>query len=277
MEVLQILASTAGLALGLTYAVGGLIVNLYLARYGITEYQIVRGKYLAAGLVYFINSAAVLVLSLGLALVALIFPDLNPQVIAAVSLGAAVALLTLWARRSIKHAVFRSWRFWVIAGALAWIFPAYIASRMAIVGGIGQALDALLVGEGITIGVLALTAQVYYYARHLYGDPNVFGAGIDPTGTGVVVRVQIAGDPEALAFLEPMGVSFVAQGLTQPVLLIDETDSHYIIGIEVVADIQAVKIDKGTVRAIRYIGYAGEQQPAPVPNPGYSSGGTSSA
>ncbi len=39
---LESLISFAGVALGATYLVGGLVVNLHLSRYGVTEYQILR-------------------------------------------------------------------------------------------------------------------------------------------------------------------------------------------------------------------------------------------
>ncbi len=43
-QTIDLLISISGFALAVTYVAGGLIVNLHLSRYGITQYQTTPGK-----------------------------------------------------------------------------------------------------------------------------------------------------------------------------------------------------------------------------------------
>ena len=246
METLQSLAGLVGIGLGLTYIVGGLIVSLHLARYGINEYQIVRVKYLVVGLVYLLNVLVTLIL---VALPALSLAGstlMVMQAIALASLGASLALLILWAR-----ALDGRWRYWVILGVLALLFPMLIFVRQVLAHPEGF-LEATLILEAAVIGVLGFSGQVYYYARFIYGDATVFAGGIDPTGTGAVGRVRLAGE---IGFLRELGVPLINNTFSAEVALIDEMDSHYLIGIPSERGLQAIKVDKSVIKAIQYLGY----------------------
>jgi hypothetical protein len=246
METLQSLAGLVGIGLGLTYIVGGLIVSLHLARYGINEYQIVRVKYLVVGLVYLLNVLVTLILvalpALALAASALMVM----QAIALASLGAAVALLIFWARAREGR-----WRTWVILGTLALLFPMLIFLRQVLANPQGF-LESALIMEAVVIGLLGFSGQVYYYARFIYGDATVFVGGIDPTGTGAVGRVRLAGE---IGFLRELGIPLTNDRFSAEVALIDEMDSHYLIGIPSEGGLQAIKIDKSVIKAIQYLGY----------------------
>jgi hypothetical protein len=51
-EIIQNIATGGAALLGITYVVGGLIVNLNLARRGLVEYQILKVKYLPVGFIF---------------------------------------------------------------------------------------------------------------------------------------------------------------------------------------------------------------------------------
>lgn len=246
METLQSLAGLVGIGLGLTYVVGGLIVSLHLARYGINEYQIVRVKYLAVGLVYLLNVLVTLLLVAIPALALAASPLMVMQGIAVASLGSSLALLIFWARAQEGR-----WRYWVLLGALSLLFPMLIFVRQVLAHP-GDLLESVLIGEAVVIGVLGFSGQVYYYARFIYGDATVFAGGIDPTGTGAMGRVRLAGE---IGFLSEMGVPLLNNTLSAEVALIDETDTHYLIGIPSDRGLQAIKIDKSVIKAIQYLGY----------------------
>jgi hypothetical protein len=44
-QLADILITVGGLALAIMYVTGGFIVNLYLSQYGVTQYQILKVKY----------------------------------------------------------------------------------------------------------------------------------------------------------------------------------------------------------------------------------------
>ena len=55
VSILQTILSGSALVLGFMYLVGGLIVNLNLARRGIIEYQILKVNYLVVGLISLVS------------------------------------------------------------------------------------------------------------------------------------------------------------------------------------------------------------------------------
>ena len=95
-QTIDIVISVSGFALAVVYIVGGLIVNLHLSRYGVTQYQIVKIKYLVVGLTYFTNYIAVLLLSALPAVFFLTVSSLIQRIVLVFSLVASVVLLWLW-------------------------------------------------------------------------------------------------------------------------------------------------------------------------------------
>lgn len=252
------LLSTTGLLLGITYIVGGVIVNLHLSRFGITQYQVIRVKYLAVGLTYLTNFIAILLLSAIPAIFLLTLPFLLQQIFMVISLLASVSLLWLWGTQSRFKPFFYSWRFWVILGALSSIFPLAILVRSALaltlLGTIRYEL-AITGFEAILAGFLSFIGQTYFFARHLYGRSNTVFGSIDPIGMGIPVRVQLAGETAKISLLKKLGVPALLPEVTDTVLLLDETDKHYIVGISQENEIQAVEVAKELIAAIRYYGH----------------------
>jgi len=103
---IETLISLAGLALGATYVIGGLIVNLHLSRYGVTQYQILRVKYFVVGLTYFTNFIAILFLAAIPALFVVASNLLLQQIFLIASLLASVGLLWLWGKSTHSRRFF---------------------------------------------------------------------------------------------------------------------------------------------------------------------------
>lgn len=262
MQIFQLLAGSAGAALGFTYVVGGLIVNTHLSRYGVTEYQILRAKYLAVGLVYLLNITVNLIPAAIIALLLISLGQLATQLAGIAALLAAGWLLKLWSQRKIRRPFFSSWRLWVFLSVVSLVFPLMVIARLFLTG-ITTILDGVLVIEAVVLGLLAITTQVYFYAKFLYAQPTVFAGALDPTGMGAAVWAKLAGKQEEIAFLRQMGVPFESDELTGNVLLIDETESHYIIGLDTDDGTRAIKVNKDVIKAIQYLDYViqAESQP----------------
>jgi len=254
-KTVETVISVVGFVLGTTYLIGGLIVNLHLSLYGITQYQVLRIKYLVVGLTYLTNFTAILILA---TIPALYVGTLNffvQQVFLIASLLASVCLLWLWGKPTNTKSVLFSWRFWVAVGAISSIFPLMVVIRLglviALVGQIGY--DVIIsIAQGVLTGVLFFVGQTYYYARHLYGRPSLIFGSVDPIGMGIPVHVQLTGESEKISLLTHLGIRMQQPETTDKVLLLDETDTHYIVGISRQANVEAVEIAKDIVTAIRY-------------------------
>lgn len=251
------LLSTTGLLLGMTYLVGGVIVNLHLSRFGITQYQVIRVKYLAVGLTYLTNFIAILLLSAIPALFLLTLPFALQQLFMVISLLASVTLLWLWGTHAQYRPFVYSWRFWVILGTLSSIFPLAILIRttlsVTLIGAIRYEL-AVTVVEAVLASFLSFIGQTYFFARHLYGRSNTVFGSVDPIGMGIPVRVQLAGEAANILLLAKLGIPAQQPEVTDTVLLLDETDKHYIVGIVQKDGVHAFEVAKDLVAAIRYYG-----------------------
>ena len=111
--------------------------------------------------------------------------------------------------------------------------------------------SALSLGQAFLASVLSFVGQTYYYARHLYGQHNVIFGAVDPIGMGIPVQVQLVGEKDKISLLAHIGVPMLKPEATDKVLLLDETDSHYIIGLSSNTGLQAVEVAKDIVKAIR--------------------------
>src|SRR4051812_26951097 len=99
-EAIQLITSVAALILGVAYITGGLIVNLHLAHYGVTEYEILRVKYLVVGLIYLITTlVTVLVALLASALSLAALPQATNSVLAVLAIISLLASGILLGRR----------------------------------------------------------------------------------------------------------------------------------------------------------------------------------
>ena len=253
-EIIQNVATGGAVFLGITYIIGGLIVNLNLARRGLVEYQILKVKYLAVGIIFLFQFMAVLVFTSVPAF--LMLSSANDisflQSINIISVLAALGLLYVWSRYPPNTQSFLGrWVFWFSLSTLAILFPVLVLFHQALAR--ETSLDWIINSVlAVPTGALALMAQLYHYSSFYYGRPARMGAS-DPIGIGIPTRVNLVCDGKFSPALQELGLP-IDKNIVRDVYLIDETDQHYIIGLEQVpggdGNNETYKIDKSLVKVI---------------------------
>jgi len=267
-ETLQLVTSAGALIIGTGYLVGGLIVNAHLAQFGVTEYQAVRVKYLIVGLMYLFRLLMLALLTLLFVILIIIVehslfgqPWLNdtlPLIFTMLYLGEPVLSLGTFFllskdRHSSKvpqqgekqHSLKDKF---TILTIMSLILPIHVALQPSIINSFPAPSVSLIIITILTI--MALLAQLTFYTRYLYGEPSstIYGA----IGNGSPKKIRLVTAEKNDAFLSQMGIVNDQPNLTQPVWLIDETDKHYIIGLNEMITGNVIKIDKDLVKAIVY-------------------------
>lgn len=252
--ILETLVGASALIVGAIYVIGGLIVNLHLANYGVTEYQILRVKYFVVGITFVTNAIAILFLAFIPGFLILTLDFYVQQLFLIASVLASLLLLWVWGKpaTSGRRSLLFTWRFWVLTGAVASIYPISAAIRVVISPQITFETGLMLAAAGLS-GVLAFVGQIYVYARHLYARPNSVLGSVDPIGMGIAVTVQLALKEEVMPALRELAIPVQGKLTLGPVKLLDETDTHYIIGVQADKPIRAMKITKDAVQAILYL------------------------
>jgi hypothetical protein len=258
VSILQTIFSSSALILGFMYIIGGLIVNLNLTRRGITEYQILKVKYLVVGLIFLLQSIGIFVFASipAFFLLAIAGNRLVVQLLNIASMLAAISLIVIWAKVPKETAsVFGQWRLWFFISAIGALFPMMILIRQ-VLAPMFDVYSVVLMAQALMSGVLAFIAQIYHYSTFYYGSHKPKGA-LDPIGIGIPTSVQLACGEDGVALLESLGVPITQSGVTDDVLLIDETDKQYIIGLERVqgqepVEERTLKISKEMVKVILY-------------------------
>ena len=201
------------------------------------------------GLTYLTNYLAILLLAVIPAFLLATTDLIAQQFVLIASLIASLFLLWLWGRpRGYRKPDFLvSWRFWVLISTVSSVHPIMVGVRQLLAPHL--TIEAgLLIAEASLAGILGFLGQTYYYARYLYGQGSTAFGGVDPIGTGHPITVQLAGAKDEMAILSQAAVPMAGLELTDKVLLLDETDTHYIIGV----DDSAMKVSKPIVKVIRY-------------------------
>ena len=252
--IIQNLATGGAALLGITYVVGGLIVNLNLARRGLVEYQILRVKYLAVGFIFLFHFMGVLLFTGVPAF--LLLPASNNLLLAQglnlLSVLAALVLFHVWSHYPPNTRAFVSrWTFWFALAVVTMLFPILVLLHQMLFA--ARTLDWIINSIlAVTTGGLAVMAQLYHYSSFYYGRPSGLGA-LDPVGVGIPSRVHLLCDEKISGSLKQLGLP-VEKNIIQNVYLIDETDHHYILGLEQVpgadGNNETYKIEKGLVKVI---------------------------
>jgi hypothetical protein len=269
-NIIQNIATASAVVLGITYIIGGLIVNLNLARRGLVEYQILKVKYLVVGIIFLMQSIGIFVFaSLPAFLLSLI--DTNNiyvfEVINIISMLAGISLLLAWARLSVSSkSYFKSWGFWFLAASIGYIFPAMQLLRELLFP-FHNVIRIVLDGQAILTVVLTFLAQIYHYSAFYYGVPSKLVGTLDPIGTGIPSRIQIACSAENATLLKNLGVPMNRKNVTDELFLIDETDNNYIVAFDLIPNEHnhagTLKIDKSLVKAILFTAVGRKQDSAP--------------
>jgi hypothetical protein len=252
-SVIQTVLSSGALILGFTYVVGGLIVNLNLARRGITEYQILKVKYLVVGIVFLLNSVGSFVLAAIPAFFSLILAEniLVSQVLSIVSIIAGSSLILAWAKlpQNTDSPMAQRW-FWFFASVVGALFPMTVLIRQILASRF-DIYSVVLVIEGLMSAVLVFIGQIYHYSAFYYGRSGRLFGSLDPIGLGIPTPVRLACGREEFTLLENLGLPVIQPCIIGEVFLIDETEKQYIIGLQREGG-ETIKIPKETIKAILY-------------------------
>lgn len=254
-ELIQNVATGGAVLLGLTYVVGGLIVNLNLTRRGVIEFEILKTKYLVVGLVFLLHTIGVFTFAIlpGMAILWLTTNSIVLQVVNLVSMLSASSLLVIWARYpSNTKSKLGEWWFWFVASSIGAIFPMLVLMRQLFVPNF-DTFGVIVTFQAVLTGALTFLAQAYHYSAFYYGRMHGLGA-LDPIGVGIPTRVQFACDEKTGALLKGLGVAVNAVGITGDLFLVDETSQHYIVSFQREADASenTLKVEKGSVKAILF-------------------------
>lgn len=260
IDIIQNIATISAVALGLTYIIGGLIVNLNLARRGLVEYQILKVKYLVVGVIFLLQSVGVfLFASLPAFLIAIVIVSniYIFELINILSMLSGISLLIAWARLSTSsNSYYKTWSFWFVASTIGYIFPALMVFR-ELLSPVDNIIRTVVIGQSVLTAILIFLAQIYHYSAFYYGTPSKLVGTLDPIGVGIPSKIQIACTAENAALLKNLGVSVNKKNVTDQLFLIDETDSTYIIAFDLIPNEHdhsgTLKIDKSLVKAILFI------------------------
>ena len=231
-NLIQNVATGSAVILGLTYIVGGLIVNLNLTRRGLVEYQILKVKYLVVGIIFLLQAVGVFAFG-GLPAFGLLLWANNIvflQIVNLISMVAAIALLVVWSRYSASSKSFLiQWRFWFIASAIGAVFPMLVLWRQLLVPNT-EWLWIIVSIQGVMTGALTFMSQLYHYSAFYYGRPRP-NRVLDPIGIGLPTRVSLACEEDISSAFAELGLP-TQKNIIHDVYLIDETDQHYIVALE---------------------------------------------
>lgn len=256
MQFIQNIATGGAIFVSITYIIGGLIVNLNLARRGLVEYQILKVKYLVVGIIFLLQAIGVFTFAAipGLALTLAQFESIYVlEVINIISMLASLSLLLAWARlRAGASSIFTGWTYWFLASSIGAIFPVMILLRQLIFP-LNHVVRYIILGQAVLTAVLTGMAQLYHYSAFYYGRKHIAGA-LDPIGVGIPTRVRMAFDETEIRILKNLGMVVKENNITGDLFLIDETDRYYIISYYHSNDDteRTVKIEKDSVKAILY-------------------------
>jgi len=257
-DIIQNVATGSVVILGITYIVGGLIVNLNLARRGLVEYQVLKVKYLAVGVIFLLQLTGVLMFTSIPAFLLLSLSDdiFLVQGLNLISVLASLALLHIWSLYpSNILSLFRGWGFWFMLSVSASLFPVLVFLHQLLTSDLS--LDWIINSAlAVATGALALMAQIYHYAAFYYGQPAAGFYTRDPVGMGIPSAVNLVIDEKISSALSELGLN-IQKNIIHDVYLIDETDQHFIISEEQIpgrdGQNKTYKIDKSLVKVILHM------------------------
>ncbi len=262
LEAIQIAASALALATAALYVLGGLIVNIYLSKYKITEYQIVSVHYLVVGAVFLLNVVWTLLQGIFAAFFVTPLIFINQQLLSlplpilfGLSLFASVVLILPdnIRSRTISGLVGRIRGKLMILRLLSLLYPFTVAIRSSILllSGTVSQQDTSSAPSLFMFAIIALT---YDYAWRVYGAPiddkdNRMDIGI---GRGTPRPVRLAGDQKDMHLLALVDIPLINSELTNEIFLLAETSNHYIVTRTLDENGEAIKVRKEIVSALQH-------------------------
>lgn len=249
---LQTVVSILGIAAVLMYLIGGLIVFLYLAKYGVVEYQILQTKFLVIGVYYFVIIIASVLLSFIPAILLIYTSNSVYNFLFLLSISISIIFMILRFQIDETRNGFIALLILVLLGSISFIFP-IIAIIKASLNNTSIFDSNILIFQASIIFLLSFISQAYYYANCIYGKKRLFFSRNEAFGIGTPIRIKIASDKETITLLSNIGIPVNQEYITEEIVLLDESDRHYIIGIPTKNSYKAVKVSKEAVKSVIYI------------------------
>ncbi len=270
LDDFQKLIGILALGVGAVYLLGGLIVNLHLSRFGVTEYKLLKAKYLAVGLHFLFSSG--LVLGLAAAFVVIVpvksLQDLQIRLI----ISLIVLLLTatvyynqrfhswvkrFWTkvlRRKEQEVTFHMW--WLMTFGIG-LYPISLAlsCNWLRTNMIDSQYFSLLILLALLYSVAGLAFITLYFGVEIYANPVPVGPeAADFIGTGKLQKVQFVGKFEDLKLIKQLGIPLETPRRTGELGLLDETEDYYLVVVYEETGDKAIKVSRELVKGIAYRG-----------------------
>lgn len=243
-DLLQSLVATGGILLGVIYVFGGTIVTLHLNKYGITEFQLLRSAYLSAGILYLILSipcAGLAVMIVRLANDSFAGVESLEDTLAILSLSAGFLLVfATGGKKAILKNFNQELAVFMALATLSNMFPVYMFTQYtpALSQGVPASLDTGILAAMLIL-LFAIFAQLLFFGVYIHS--TFFGKS----------EIRFSLSMEASEHFSRMNLP-VADGVAGPFLLIDETESMYILGLKLEDKIQPIKVAKDLVKVVAY-------------------------
>jgi hypothetical protein len=261
IDTIREIASVAGFFLGIVYSIGLMIVTIHLNRYGITSVNLVQARYLVVGIVYLIHVLGLAIFSAPFALLIMYFMSIENSAYILTPLGILGLVSILLAsytpitfenkmRKQFKSSLNQKlfWRYWHVTMFLSMLILWHTLARSAISGDI----PSKFVFTSLSIAVLF--TGVVYYTIFLYHSPLSVGNPIlELIGAGRPMQIRLTVDKDKASGLQDYGLFPSQDKLSNPLLLLDETNEEFIVLINFKGKHRAVKINKSVVNSIIYL------------------------
>lgn len=270
LDLIQKVLGILAILIGGVYLTGGLIVNLHLSRFGVSEYQLLKAKYLAVGL-NFLASLTMLVLS-----VSFVCAFLSPvHSLSSLQIRLVISTIALlWTALLYYSQGFRNWskRFgvcifrrakqeaisfclWILSVIGIALYPMSVAFSY---GWMVSDLDilqqsSLYLGIAVLYGVSGLMLATLYFGVEIYANPVPTGPqAADFIGTGKPQIVQFVGDKDVFKLLKQLGIPLETSRLTAELGLLDETGDYYLVVVPDGNSRKAFKIRRDGIKGIAF-------------------------
>jgi hypothetical protein len=270
IDEFQKLIGILALGVGGLYILGGFIVNLHLSRFGVTEYRLLKAKYLAVGLQFLFGSSIVMGLIFIFNLIVPIrtLQDLQIRLIVSLIflLLSTLAYYNQKFHAQIKHfwvkflrqseeaAVFHTWSLMMFGMGLFPISLAVSYNSINIITANTEYLH-LFILMGLLDGIAGFALVILYFGVELYANPVPMGPeAADFIGTGKMQKVQFVGKSEDIELIKQLGIPLETHCRTTELGLLDETDDYYLVVIYKGEEGKAIKIHRELIKGIAYHG-----------------------
>jgi hypothetical protein len=270
LDEIQRIIGLFALSIGGVYLLGGLTVNLHLSRFGVTEYRLLKAKYLAVGLQFLFSSgfAIVLILVFNLIFPVRSFQDLRIRLnisIIALLLSATVyfspkfhawlkQFWTKFLRRKEQDVAFQIW--WLMIFGIG-LYPVSLALSYNWIK--ADITNPTYINPYILLALLDIIAGLvlitFYWGIEIYANPVPSGPeAADFIGTGKIQKVQFVGKPEDIELIKQLGIPLETPQRTTELGLLDESEDYYLVLVHKGKEEKAIKIHRDLIKGIAYRG-----------------------